>query len=156
VLGNFENFKSEGFSVEEGEKEIETEIKENSVIVRTKIPLTISKEDSIETFSDFNAEIKPVRMIKILSLVNSIVDEQKKDDSSICTTCLLEKEKQSGIEIEFLETDDRNELFTSLQILIQFLPEAIFLLILPQNIIFQIAVNSGGVSNEKGTLFFID
>lgn len=106
---DFSNFKVKGFSVEEGAKEITTSIKENSVAVSAKIPLTISKEDSKELFSDFNSEVKPVRLIKILALINSIVEEQKKDDSSVCMSCLVDKEEESGMDIEFFETEDKNE-----------------------------------------------
>jgi len=53
--------------------------------------------------------VKPVRLDKILLLINSIVDEQIKDVSEICMDCLTKKSGEYGMEINIFETDDRNE-----------------------------------------------
>ena len=107
---NFSSLKESGFSIEEGDKkEINTSIKEDRVLVNAKIPLSIKKGEESNIISDFNADIKPIYLPNILALINSIVDEQIKDTSKICMSCLANKSEKSGMKIEIFDTDDKNE-----------------------------------------------
>ena len=111
----FSGFKASGYSVSLGEIQISPKIKEDSIDINAKIPLTIKKGESTNEYEDFSTTVKPVYLPKLLALSNDIVNEEAISPESICLTCIDEEADKYGVEIELIETPINNEFIYSIK-----------------------------------------
>jgi hypothetical protein len=91
-INNFEALQ--GYDITAGEIKGETVFTEDETIINLKYPLTISREGSRTTMSDFSVAF-PVRLRKIHGVVDTIVNKEAEAPNSIDITYL----KESGFDI---------------------------------------------------------
>jgi len=93
-INNFEALK--GYDITGGEIKAETVFTEEETIVNVNYPLTIRREGSRTTISDFSVSF-PVRLRKIYDVVDTIVDKEADEPNSIDITYLTESGFDVGI-----------------------------------------------------------
>lgn len=108
-LKDFEEFKKNGFEIEMTKFKVNSEIKDESVVIDAESDLIVSRNDVNEEFKKFGSEIKKIKILRLLELSNEIATEQVKSSGSICFNCLDDLAEKYEIKIKIIDTENVNE-----------------------------------------------
>lgn len=89
--------------VEYGEAETTTEIQNDRVFFYLKLPVKITKGESVSELDSFNAEV-PVRLGELYAITKTFVENSDKE--KLCLSCLLDISLQNNLYTEVVEIDD--------------------------------------------------
>ena len=103
---NFENFPS--LNITSGDIDVETEIKDEEVILNVNYPLGISDGKSSVFIEDFSVEL-PVRLGMLYDSASEFVDKSSVD--GICLSCILDISLRNSFYVDMFDYDDETVLF---------------------------------------------
>ncbi len=109
---NFVDFKESGFDIKQGRINTKTTIKENGVLFEVDFPLNIKKEESEIKIDKFINSIDNIRLNTIYNAAESITDNQMRDFSSICLSCLIDLGIENDLYIDMNRLGNDTVLFT--------------------------------------------
>ena len=104
---NFVDFQD--LEIEQREIKIETEIKDEKIILNINYPITIIKEESTSIIKDFKLEI-PVRLGIVYDSVTEFMQEQLTSEG-ICLSCLLDISLENDLYVDMMDYDDETTIF---------------------------------------------
>jgi len=104
----FEDFPD--FQVDEGIMDVQTQIKDDKILVNVNYPLTITKDEKTILIENFEAEVL-VRLDTIHKVILEVNKEQLRNPEAICINCINELAEQNDLYIEIYDYDEETILF---------------------------------------------
>ena len=111
-IKNFAEFKDKGFEIEQGDINAITSINPDNVLFTVGFPLKIRKGIIETNLESFSKSISGVRLGIIYDMSKDITDEQMKDFSSICLSCLINWSIEKDLHLDLQRLDNSTILFT--------------------------------------------
>ena len=111
-IRNFVDFKEVGFNIEQEVVNIKATINPNNIIFKVNFPVTIKKGTSEIKLDYFAKSIDNIRLGIIYNVSNAIINEQMKDFSSICLSCLINLAIENDLHIDMNRLSNDTILFT--------------------------------------------
>jgi hypothetical protein len=102
-INNFSNFND--FEIKEGNIDVISEIKEDSVYISVNYPITIKKGEEVNSLKEFKSQI-PVRLDIMYETSKFILNYSSKNQGRICLTCLFEFQTDKNIQINLRSIDN--------------------------------------------------
>jgi|SRR3989344_2276327 len=104
-----EELTREGIAFTKSENNVKVFINEDNVLINLKTELSLTKNDRTDLISDFSAEVKNVRIPRILEISNGVVNSQIEDISSICMSCIEEIAENNEVYVDVENTNDKDD-----------------------------------------------
>ena len=98
------------YNVIQGEINIDTQIRENEIIMDVEYPLTIEKEDSKSRLKDWK-NIKIPNRLKVMYLASANIIQDQLGREGICITCILDVSLQNDLIIDFIDYGEDTKIF---------------------------------------------
>lgn len=95
----FEDFKRSGINISAGNYSISTEIKEETIKIKIRYPLTIEKTGTVFRLEDFQLIIDS-NIKKLQGVSKEIVNTYVKEPGFVCLTCLEDLSKTNNVIIK--------------------------------------------------------
>ncbi len=87
-LDDFEPFRKQGYDFEYDDVSSGVLIRDKDILININFPLKITKGNQETEISRFSAASDAVRLSEILDAIKAFVENQIKDTSSVCVSCL--------------------------------------------------------------------
>lgn len=107
----FEDFRKQGYKIEQGTISSRVEIKDDSYYVRVSYPLTVKIGNKEKKISDFPGVNVPIRIKHILQIANEIVDKSIANPEIIEISYLLDLQKDNIIALYFPKQEEKKTVF---------------------------------------------
>jgi len=109
-FSDFFDFEQRGLDVKKANSNsVTARIRGNEVVISAKIPVSITKDNSTSIITDFSALVRPVRLETLLKASNDITDSETRDPRTLCITCVQDIAENYSLQVDIIDTDDRNE-----------------------------------------------
>jgi len=105
---NFLDFPE--YNIIQGEINIETEIKDNEIVIDVEYPLTIEKEGSKSRLKNWE-NIKISSRLKAMYLASVKIIQDQLGREGICITCILDVSLQNDLTIDFIDYGEDTKIF---------------------------------------------
>ncbi|MEI6731700.1 MAG: hypothetical protein WCK90_03390 [archaeon] len=108
-LENFSYFDGKGMKISKGTNKAIVKI--NGLVVSAQLTSSVNIDagGSASSVKDFSASVSPVRFDTLLAASNDIASSETKDPRTMCLSCIKLTASTHGINVEILDTNDRNE-----------------------------------------------
>lgn len=110
-INNFEEFKKQGFNIEQIELQSDTNIELNSVSFDVDFPITIKKDNKISKIENFKVIIDKVPLSSIHKVSKEIATLQLQESTSVCLSCLYKLAEENNLYIDIIQYQNNSLIF---------------------------------------------
>lgn len=110
-IGDFQEFRKQGFDVKRGIPSSSTLIGENIVSFDLSFPIEIKKGNSKQKIERFNVNLNGIHLKNVYNVTKEIVNFQYENSDKLCLTCIYQLSKKTDLYIDLLNYRNNSIIF---------------------------------------------